>query len=266
MKIDAELLDTIQEVAENFADHERMNEANILRWVRQFDDGDRHLVKKLLESIDYFGTSRIRGMTQQLVDITLQELGDVTQTRLFFVATGSDYEGSRVVIRALRDIRRKTKANWRILTMTEAAALQSSEVDAIVFVDDFSGTGNKLVEWWKTVESLFLPKDATLVVALLVMNYLAEPRILEFADEAVHVKYLDEEDNALSPKSRRFDAAEREFLLHYCRRTGVTAELIEGYGRCGLLIAFKHGCPNNSLPVLWSRSASWAPLFQRSAL
>ena len=24
-----------------------------------------------------------------------------------------------------------------------------------------------------------------------------------------------------------------------------------GYGSCGLMISFQHGCPNNSIPILW---------------
>ena len=39
-----------------------------------------------------------------------------------------------------------------------------------------------------------------------------------------------------------------------------------GFGNCGLLLAFKHGCPNNSLPVLWYSRNNWRPFFNRRAI
>jgi len=36
-----------------------------------------------------------------------------------------------------------------------------------------------------------------------------------------------------------------------------------GYGNAQALLVFPYGCPNNTLPILWSSTANWRPLFPR---
>lgn len=39
-----------------------------------------------------------------------------------------------------------------------------------------------------------------------------------------------------------------------------------GYGNLEMAVVFEHGCPNNSLPILWSElggELEWRPLFKR---
>ena len=36
-----------------------------------------------------------------------------------------------------------------------------------------------------------------------------------------------------------------------------------GFGSLGLLVAYEHGVPDDSLQLLWSKSATWTPLFDR---
>jgi len=38
-----------------------------------------------------------------------------------------------------------------------------------------------------------------------------------------------------------------------------------GYGNLGVGVVFEHGCPNDSLPILWAEKTSphWFPLFKR---
>lgn len=36
-----------------------------------------------------------------------------------------------------------------------------------------------------------------------------------------------------------------------------------GYGGLGLLVAYEHGVPDNTLQLLWNRSDTWSPLFER---
>jgi hypothetical protein len=180
----------------------------------------------------------------------LYELDYCRPNAISFVPVGGVTSGSMNIARALADIHRKTTAKWKIFSMAEVERQDSQGIDAIVFIDDFSGTGNSLKEWWQEVEPLVLPKRAVVLVGLLVMNYLAREQILKFAENAVYVQELDESDNAVSPRSKHFNKLERQTLMTYCRKTGATGKYLKGYGGCGLLVAFRHGCPNNSLPIL----------------
>jgi hypothetical protein len=257
-------LDLIERASEDYAEHERMTLPRILRWFDQFDKSDQHLAAKVLGAIDYYPSSRIRGMTRELVRLVLGQLDHCREDHIYFVPVGGVYESSRVIARALRDERREQASSWSICSMSDVEALDSSDVDAILFVDDFSGTADSLVTWWEEVEPLVLPKQAIVGISLLVLNHLARSPILEFADILLAVNELDLTYDALSEHSRYFAREEDRNLLHsYCEKTGASPDYIHGYGECGLLLAFKHGCPNNSLPILWWNSDHWDPLFQR---
>jgi len=263
---DPEYLEIIERASEEFSDHEKLTTARVTRWFNQFMDDDQQLAAKIIGNIEYFSTSRIRGMTNELANICLQYFNEIDHNNIYFVPVGGVTSGSVIIARALGGIKRRTNASWQITSMSDIESLDPQAVKAIVFIDDFSGTGKTLSDWWEVVEPLVLPKQASIVFALLVLNGLARDPILTFADEVLYVTELDERFNVVSRHSNTFGEDERQRLLIYCELTGASDDYIQGYGGCGLLIAFKHGCPNNSLPILWWDSKEWLPLFQRRGL
>jgi hypothetical protein len=54
-------------------------------------------------------------------------------------------------------------------------------------------------------------------------------------------------------------------IRKYCRRLTERTSSIDtlGFGGLGLGVVFEHGCPNNSLPILWMDQPDWDPLFER---
>ena len=153
----------------------------------------------------------------------------------------------------------------RVLGMRDLAAVDRKGVSVVVLVDVFSGTGKQMAEWWYVVEPLVRPIGAAVVVGLLVLNGKARTRIEEFARLLSVDELLDDAD-VFSGACQDFDADEKEVLAEYCKNTGVDDGFVKGVGDCGLLVAFKHGCPNNSLPILWWESKAWRQLFRRRAI
>ncbi|WP_456027250.1 phosphoribosyltransferase-like protein [Pseudomonas capeferrum] len=47
------------------------------------------------------------------------------------------------------------------------------------------------------------------------------------------------------------------------KRAGFVESESLGWGGLGLLVAYEHGVPDNSLQLLWQRSDNWNPLFER---
>jgi hypothetical protein len=149
--------------------------------------------------------------------------------------------------------------------MLDVARLPAGEVDAIVFLDDFAGTGDTLVSWWENVESIVRPSNAAVFVGVLVLNERARPRIEEFA-AVLSVTDLDIEADVFAAESTVFSEERKATLLNYCRETGCGPRYEQGYGNCGLLVVLKHGCPNDSLPILWYGGTAWRTLFSRRAI
>ena len=263
-KIETQYRSQVGQAARRFRDHEDMNAGIVSRWLSCFADEDLELGVKILENIQYYPGRQIRQMANSLVSMVYRNLGNLAKGKIYFVPVGGLGGGSAVLARALHDNTAIPKG--RIKHMIEIEPIPPDDIQAIVFVDDFSGTGDTLLKWWLTVEPLVLPKDVKVVVGLLVMNQRARSKIETFARALLSVTELTDEHNVLSQFSSAFQQAEKESLRSYCASTGCSHEYVEGYGGCGLLVAFKHLCPNNSLPILWAQTPRWQRLFRRRAL
>lgn len=261
--IAADYAESIDDAVDRFGDHENMAPGRVVRWLAQFDDDDLPLATHVLGSVHYINATNIRAMTQQLFDMALAEFDGKGITRAAFVAVGSLGAGSGTVARVLRDAIQRT--NHRLVSMLELSRAAPGEFDAIVFIDDFSGTGESLEDWWTDVESLVRPVSTQVFVGLLVLNEMARARIEVFAD-ILAVEELDVTHNTLSDDGTAFTAQQKTRVREYCLRTGVATEYQSGYGDCALLLAFRHGCPDNSLPILWEKNDHWRSLFNRRAI
>jgi len=253
----------IEDAVDRFGDHEGMTQGHVLKWLLQFEDNDLPLAVKILETIMYLNAINIRAMTSALFDMVVARMAAEGLMRAAFVAVGSAASGSGNVARALRDALRGS--NHVLISMLDFANADNGDFDAVVFVDDFSGTGETLSEWWENVESVVRPKNAQVFAGLLIVTAAARDQISDFA-EVLAVDELDVTRNALADESMTFSDEEKVRIRHYCDQTGVDAELRSGYGQCGLLLAFRHGSPDNSLPIIWANHDNWWPLFRRRAI
>jgi hypothetical protein len=253
----------VENAVDRFGDHEGMSEVRVLRWLEQFPDEDLPLAVQVIRSVKYYNTVNLRLMTRQLFQIAVNELREQGYRHLVFVPVGDPGSGSSIVARVLRDLVRGTR--HRMLSMVDLSKVERGAIDAIIFLDDFSGTGMKLEKWWETVEPMIRPIDRAVFVGLLVLNDQARQRIEQFA-RVLAVEELDNAQNIFTNDNHAFSHRQKARLLGHCQRTGCGVEFERGFGRCGLLLAFKHGCPNNSLPVLWYSTGRWRALFKRSAI
>jgi hypothetical protein len=263
-KILTDYQDDVDRALERFGDHEDMSEARVLRWLEQFPDEDLPLAVQVIRSVKYFSRLHVRSMTSDLFHIAVGEMKKRGYKRLCFVAVDKPGSGASIVARVLRESVRNS--HHRLLSMLELTRIEPAKIDAVVFVDDFSGTGKTLEEWWQGVEPLVRPVGAAVFVGLLVLNEPARERIEQFAD-ILTVEELGISDNVFTGENNQFSNSEKAALVEHCQRTGCGPEFERGFGQCGLLLSFKHGCPNNSLPVLWygELGRRWRPLFKRHA-
>lgn len=248
---------------ERFADHEDMSEPRMLRWLEQFPDADLPLAVRVIRAVRYYNRLNLRTMTRQLFTIASETMRERGYTRVAFVAVGEAWSGSGVVARMLRECIRGTP--HRLISMLDLSRAEPANLDAVVFVDDFSGTGQTLETWWQNVEPLVRPTGAAVFVGLLVLNELARNRVEQLGN-VLAVEELDGTQNVLCPENGLFSAPEKTRIEEHCRNTGCGTKYQRGFGGCGLLLAFRHGCPNNSLPVLWYSGNTWRPLFNRRAV
>jgi hypothetical protein len=150
------------------------------------------------------------------------------------------------------------------------------DIQVLVFVDDLIGTGDSIDTYINSLEpalvNLIKTRGVPVVIAA-VAAYVGGRRVLEEKADtwpftvSLHIgDTLDDSFRCFSDASAVFqDAADRQAARDMALRYGRPLEkkCPLGYGDLELAVVFERMCPNNSLPILWSRSSRWTPLFPR---
>jgi hypothetical protein len=255
----------IEAFAQDFGDHDYVKRPRLIRWLSQFGKDKIPLAIKVLKNMHYFGASNLMSMSQQLVKIVIGMYPHVKGSDIFYVPVGGAGTGAQMIARHLKNNPNVPNANIvDLLTLHRES--KRKKIEVIVFLEDFSGTGNTIQEWWNANAPIILPIGSNVLLGILVLNHIARSA-LEKELTTIAVQHLEKQDNVLSAECINFDDTEKESLLSFCNKTGCSLSFVRGYGDCGLLVTFQHGCPNNSLPILWhEKSGAWEALFRRRSV
>lgn len=151
----------------------------------------------------------------------------------------------------------------------------------VVFVDDFSGTGNQFTASW--TRDVTLPDGSKHSFASLAKKGLieqayfipavaaarAKSRIAQVAPQVqVRPAHLlptrySASDAATSLVEPELRADLHDFLCRYADRAGYSQEHVYGYENCGLALSFEHSTPDNTLPIFnggTRRPSTWRAL------
>lgn len=161
-------------------------------------------------------------------------------------------------------------------------ALATSRVPTtVVFVDDFSGTGDQFTSAW--LRRCTLPDGAEHSFASLAVDGIiqeaffipsiatarAKARIKQSAPfvqvRPAHLlpgRYSADDVNTslVSPELR---SQLHSFLVRHAIRAGYSEKHVYGYEDCGLALSFEHSTPDNSLPIFnggANKPPAWRPL------
>lgn len=260
----------------------QITEDAVRAWLRQFGDPDKQrLAFRLLEALKFYGGDAVRQKAREAHGVVARDLADQdARTRRGGTPIVS-YLGSPG--KSGTAYARLYAQENRILTATNVVAPEhlpeqisrTSEPQALIFVDDFVGTGNgaadalaELVETQPFLRELSAP----IYFFALCGFESGIHRIAQAVEELgleIQIAACDlmtEADRVFSEHSVVFpDPAERSLaeLLLTEKGRDLESHYPLGYGDMQALVVFEYSCPNNSLPVLWQKTAEWRPLFPR---
>ncbi len=150
------------------------------------------------------------------------------------------------------------------------------EVQVLVFVDDFIGTGDQACEYFsalaKEAGQIWARSGLRSYFVVLAGFSKAQDRVQEHLGELglpVQVRVclpLVEGDCLFSETSAAFpDPVVRVEAEEVAKRYGspLVRQKPLGWGHLGSSIVFDSSIPNNDPPVLWASSSGWTPLFPR---
>jgi hypothetical protein len=263
-----------------------LTEDTVRAWLSQFGSNDyQRLMFRVLRAIVFYSADRIRAKLREAHNIVRR--GSVLQLQ-----EGKQKVGKRAdILLSYLDGPAKSGAVYARLYADEngifkdnvvepgklTSALRAREgLHALVFIDDFVGTGDTASENFRKLKESCgeLLSDANFKVFFIGITgfQTAQTRVEEtieslglrismhLCDPLSESAKLFHETSQVFPEQYHRDKA-RDIALNYGIKLEKDAPL--GYGECQAAVVFENSCPNNCLPILWAEERDWRPLFKR---
>ena len=149
----------------------------------------------------------------------------------------------------------------------------SEKIKVFLFIDDFLGTGDQFIKFFKGESLHSLIDSAYFAYVPLTAHCKGIDKLKKvYPDLRVSaVEVLDKTYSLFQDFCPCFDdnlnnpACAKAFYSHLIKKKNlrISNSQIRGWGNLELAYAFSHAVPNNCLPILWWPRDSWHPLFDR---
>jgi len=272
----------ILELAEQWGSYkdQKITEDRIRAWLDQFSNNyQQRLMFKILKNLKFYKVSSIREKMVEAYDIVkmkLKEKGTWKKNEILVSYVGEYGKSSSKYAHLFRDQNNIYYKNMIEYSKIKELLGNKTDIKAIVFIDDFIGTGDQAYEYLnkinKELGETFNKSD--LLIFYIVISGFQEA--LEEIDNLLSgfefnlnfhmLDILEEKDKCFNENSSIFpNVTEKQHAYKLVEDIGL--ELVKdaplGYKNCQALVVFSESCPNNSLPILWQNSVKWKPLFPR---
>lgn len=257
-------------------------------WLGNFLDEEKEYALLMLSNFIYYNDEDIRNVCRYLylrfrksLILDLKKKGvkldswqtifanykkELAKTR--FLALGRASESGYHVVYNFRKINHLPVDLFCQLYKLEEQISSGTEIDHVVFLDDFIGSGRQTVEFWK-----YLEERSSNVLSIGKIYYLAL-----FGTED-GIRHIQAKTNLIVEVVERFDsshkvfsrdsvflpiASMREKCRKICYKYGKRLNRNPlGFKNSQLLVGFHHNTPNNTLPIIWASTKKWKPIFER---
>lgn len=237
----------------------------IVDWLRQFSSEHQSVAAKALDEVILISDRDIQqGYRNALAALPGWAVEEAQRVGTWaFVGLGGPAESGPAMLHMFREANGLTRDRHQGLFVTPAdlPRMRLTPRDTVVFVDDFSGTGDQFSARWETYREL-VSSEAHTYLFLAAATSAALDRLDSLDDILIRASLvLGPETNIFAPENAAFDEAEQAVMLKYCKRAD--RRLPRGWGNCGLLLVISRKTPNNSVPILHVESGRWKGIFPR---
>lgn len=250
---------------------------DVRAWLAQFGDSlSQRRMFRVLQGLRFYGERSIRAKYGTVHDAVLRRLElppDKAKDGLLISYFGSAGKSGPAAARLYRQENQLFARN--VIERPTLAGAVEAGVTAVLFVDDFLGSGRTVAAGLRDIGEgmldLFRTGRVTPVVVAVAGFEAAVSRVeaaaerLEFEVEVVVGDLLDDSDRCFAPGGLFDSEEERIRARELAERVGRSLDRRQplGYEGGEMAVVFSWNCPNNSLPILWKASRTWAPLFRR---
>jgi hypothetical protein len=258
-------LKTAKEASLRYYDYspQPVSVASINKWKKQFDKKDRKLAWKLLQEVIYFSeveTKKILIRQNKALMANLLKAGLPTK-KLIYLQTDDAGSSSPVMLGMLRDAARLQQRGCKLVDGRDGFRINNAtktlEEGAIIYIDDFVGSGDQLIEARSVVMESVVGNFAEflLVPSICEEGYkrLTDLGIAVYSGH-IHAKA----ERPLLENSHLLEDDERERLIALCK--GIRHNTGLGYGNLATMVVLYRNAPD-SLPAVLRGSDKQKPFY-----
>jgi hypothetical protein len=182
--------------------------------------------------------------------------------KCFFSCIGDITSGSTHLAKHFQE---ESRIKEKLFKKTEDLQLfveKNRKIDTLILIDDFVGSGNTYLKWYKRNTQMLNNCLEVFFIALIALEK-GIKKIEQETNTKVLCKYvLDESDQVID--GTLFDFEEKGEIKRLIDKYSylIKSDYVNGYDNCQLLLAFEDNIPNNSIGILWWPE-NWMPLFNR---
>lgn len=244
---------------------ETISDATLDAWASQFLPEEHSIVRRLLAHFSFYGPNRLNAALVSLHEKVISVLNRPV-TSVWFIPVGyAAKSGSMIayLYKTQNDIPQE-----RFILANDLTNVRLTPESAVVFLDDYIGSGHQGRQVWDTVLSLISTSaDICPFIFGAIVGTEKGKRHLA-SNTGFQVLTVDEIDEGALPlhdQSRVFPDPEerrlaREVLEEYGKRLYPSEPL--GYENSQGLLGFFYSTPNNTLPIFWSTADGWIPILR----
>jgi hypothetical protein len=256
-------------------------------WLNQFEVPDKYLAEYMLKKIRYVSFEEFEKWIQSSVHGLLSDFVKYDKSRkplsvaIFPVTKPLDNtwkkekefkpenDSSGRIGHALKNIERD--AGRHVELSPRLDSMKANRVKHIIYVDDFIGTGDRFLKFWKTVPHSVKVWRSKGWCKIWLVSYAAhEAGLKKICNRLSSISSNYIRSNLLIEHSFINENKDlKDLCLRYGRKlTGNSA--VSSYGRQYSPIIFQHGCPNNAPGILWCKGKpsrrTFKPLFSNRSI
>jgi len=251
------------------------------RWLSNFNNVDQPAARLLIDSLELVSESRFRSGLQKLIEklpskietpIGLVPVRELGTSRGYFSLANRDakpqlllsnsFPGSEAIVANIASsIRRGAGKSGPFVASPSLRNLRLAKARTILYVDDFSGSGNRIVTFHKkfcfhpTIRSWRSYKLIDFHIAAYSMTREAYDILTRtFGKKNVHTVNI----------CQTFDGQPWQFdqglqIEAICKKYSRNPEFSLGFNNSKALTAFAHTAPNNLPAILWQARSTGLP-------
>lgn len=232
----------LKKIEEKLSVYDGYRKGSIIEWKNNLGISWR-LTKKILENIVIYDTNNIRNMLRKVV-CDNEEL--FKRKNLYITSFGNSGKSGDLILyqfsHAMTKFKGKVRSTWDITNLPNGST--------IIFLDDLIGTGSQSVEFINKKLNLIISPSYDCYLVCLCCTEAGLQRVEKETNFKVISSVLLEKNNYehLSEECEVFNEKEKDIIKEI--NNMLSAKSNNDYSK-GLLLAFTHCVPNNSLPMIW---------------